>query len=113
MIMARIRFWASPSPGLHRCRAALYASAFATLRRDARSRPPFPPLRGDVSALTGNDRFCNGIAAVKPLFLLSLMSQVDPFETFMPASAAGRAAQEAVIRVTLLVMLADGSRQFV
>jgi len=22
----------------------------------ARSRPPFPPLRGDVSALTGNDR---------------------------------------------------------
>jgi hypothetical protein len=25
-----------------------------------------------------NDRFCNRIAAVKPLFLLWLMSQVDP-----------------------------------
>jgi hypothetical protein len=50
---------------LPRCaRAALYA-----LR--ARSRPPFPlapPRRGDVSALAGDDRFCNRNAAVKPLF---------------------------------------------
>ena len=37
----------------------------------------------------------------------------DPFETFMPAPADGRVAQEAVIRAGLLVMLATGSRQFV
>jgi hypothetical protein len=35
-------------------------------------------------ALTGNDRFCNRIAAVKPLFLLWLMSQVDPQRTLSP-----------------------------
>src|SRR5271166_3889269 len=31
----------------------------------------------------------------------------DPFETFIPAPAAARVSQEAVIRVRLLVMLAD------
>ena len=35
------------------------------------------------------------------------MAQTDPFETFMPPPAAGGVAQEAVIRVRLLVMLAD------
>jgi hypothetical protein len=32
---------------------------------------------------------------------------VDPFETFMPAPVAGRVTQETVIRLRLLVMLAD------
>ena len=35
------------------------------------------------------------------------LSPLDPFETFMPAPADGRVAQEAVIRVRLLVILAD------
>jgi hypothetical protein len=39
-------------------------------------------------------------------------AQADPFETFMFAPAAGRVAQEAAIRVRLLVMLTTGSRQF-
>jgi hypothetical protein len=34
--------------------------------------PPFPPRRRDVSALTGNDRFCNRNAAVKPLLNFEL-----------------------------------------
>jgi hypothetical protein len=37
----------------------------------------------------------------------SRTARFDPFETFMPPQAAGRVAQEAVIRVRLLVMLAD------
>src|SRR5207249_3849456 len=56
---------------LPRCaRAALYVLRTRSLR--TRSRPPFPPLRGDVSALPGDDRFCNRIAAVKPLLWLKL-----------------------------------------
>ena len=43
----------------------------------ARSHPLFP-RRGDVSALTDDDRFCNRIAdASSDLFLLWLMSQVE------------------------------------
>ena len=36
-----------------------------------RSRLPFPPRRGAVSAPTGNGRFCNRIVAVKPPFFFA------------------------------------------
>ena len=42
-------FWASPSPGLRRGRAALYRAARG-------GAVPFSPALGDVSALTGHDR---------------------------------------------------------
>ena len=40
-------------------------------------------------------------------------AQADPSETFMPAPAAGRVAQEADIRDRLLVMPATGSCQLI
>ncbi len=63
----------------------------------ARSRPPFPPLGEDVSALTGCDRFCNRIAAVKPLFLLCLASQVDPNRSLVAGNRDGEKCSRAVI----------------
>jgi len=45
----------------------------------ARAEPcPFSPAPGPRLRPEGCDRFCNRVAAVKPLFLLWLMSQVDP-----------------------------------
>src|SRR5260370_41864181 len=42
-----------------------------------------------------------------PFATLEPSTAVDPFQTFMPAPGAGQVAQEALIRVRLLVMLAD------
>ena len=88
--MAELARWASPSLR----GAALYVPRFC----EGRGAVPFSPARGDVSALTGHDRFCNRIAAVKPLFLLRLMSQVDPEPPFMTAPADGWVDREAAIR---------------
>jgi AbrB family looped-hinge helix DNA binding protein len=46
-------------------------------------------------------------------FLVESIEEGDPFETFMPAPAAGRPAQEAVIRVRYWSGWWTGSRQFV
>src|SRR5436189_3075889 len=75
--------------------------------------PLFPPLRGDVSALTCNDRFCNRIASVKPLFLLWLMSQVDPKPSLATSRAGGQCDQKAAVRTGLLRKPTTSSRQFV
>src|SRR5438132_14280059 len=73
------------------------ASPFGTAlygREVARRRAPFLTLRGHVSALTGDDRFCNRIAAVKPLFLLCLASQVDPKGSLVAGNRDGENAPE-------------------
>jgi hypothetical protein len=62
---------------------------------------PSPSLRsGPSPPIKGDDRFCNRIAAVKPLFLLWLMSQVDPKPSFRTPLADGGGRRKAAIQVS-------------
>src|ERR1700730_11278690 len=73
-------FGASPS---------LRSPALHVLR--TRSRPPFPPLGENVSALTGDDRFCNRLP---PLRLFLVVDQVDlGFRRLVGASLADAAVE--------------------
>ena len=60
------------------------------------AKRPEPPFRA-VSAHAGDDPFCNRIAAVKPLFLLWLMSQVDPNRSLVAGNRDGEKCSRAVI----------------
>ena len=76
-----------------------------------RERFPLPRVSGccrfgqrTFAGASGNDEDAPKAAvrrtAIEP-------PESTPFETFMPAPVAGRVTQEAVIRLRLLVMLAD------